>query len=237
MHALRYRFWFCRYAGLTANLRSLRSRIEMTQRPLLLVEDDPALIPALVRTFKPYRACVTATTALDACAAIDQQLFCGLVVDVGLETPLAGLDVLRRFRERHPREPAMVFTGQMEREIIDAADDLRARLVMKSGATERLRAFGLECASSDVHDIDAVNDALRDLTRRARLSQVEVAPLVAALRGLRGEQCRQEQSIPLSTHKWRVGSLLKKTGHDSLECLTNAVLLDALKRASAPVPL
>jgi len=206
-------------------------------RAILVVDDDAMVLAAVVRLLKPYRPCVTAQSSQAAYAALDAQSFCGLVVDVGLESPRAGLDVLAHFRARQPGVPAMVLTGQLAEDIVAAADEARARLVLKGTSGDKVRSFGLECAGADLGEPEALAEVLGEYGARAGLSPVELATVHGALHGRRATWFKDNEGIALSTYKWRAGSALQKTGHDSLETLTNAIFLDALKRASAPLPI
>lgn len=201
----------------------------------LLVDDDEDVLRTLVRLLAPFRRCVTVSRADDACAILAERRFCGLIVDAALGGTRDGLRVLSAFRARQPSTPAMVFTALLGEDVVVAADDARARLVMKTvrvGGAERLRRFAIECMCADLDDVTAVSEVLADYSRRAQLSPAELATLHGALHGHRAASFKDKQGVPRSTYKWRVGSVLQKTGHDSLETLTLEIFWEALRRAS-----
>jgi DNA-binding response OmpR family regulator len=85
-----------------------------TIKRLLIVDDEPAILFAFSQYLKSPSLCIeTAETAEAALGLIDQRTFDAAIVDLSLAgaAQLAGLDIVRRLKERHPACLVLVVTA------------------------------------------------------------------------------------------------------------------------------
>jgi two-component system response regulator PhoP len=99
---------------------------------LLVVEDDPLALRAILRLVGD-RAAQVATSAAEARAAVPtSRAWSGLLVDAGLpEGPMAGIDIVREIRGTGPLIPSAIVTGRLERAVVQAGADLNAMVILK----------------------------------------------------------------------------------------------------------
>jgi two-component system KDP operon response regulator KdpE len=87
---------------------------------LLLVDDDPQIVRALVPALEVSGLCVTvATNGRDALAQVEKQSWDALVVDLGLPD-MDGKTVVRHLRHKSGT-PAIVISAQHSRKVVEAA--------------------------------------------------------------------------------------------------------------------
>ena len=90
---------------------------------VLIVEDDASVVRELLEAMSEHDvSVVTASNAETANALLDQQQFCGLVLDLILETG-SGFDVLHHLSRNKIRVPTVVMTSKLPsyvREMLDA---------------------------------------------------------------------------------------------------------------------
>ena len=90
---------------------------------VLIVEDDPAILSDLREAMSAHDiAVMSASNAETANALLDQHAFCGLVLDLVLETG-SGFDVLHHLSRKKIHVPTVVMTSKLPsyvREMLDA---------------------------------------------------------------------------------------------------------------------
>lgn len=114
----------------------------------LVVEDEPYVGRALLRLVRPFGEGVLARTVRAAKGQLASTVpWRAFLIDLGLPDG-SGLDVLRAVREAFPRAPAMVLTGRVEAELINAVHDLGAQYTVKPIDERRVQRFLEEVAAS-----------------------------------------------------------------------------------------
>ena len=113
----------------------------MRTRTFLVVEDNRALARSIARVLKKYGDAIHAGSVREANLALAAHSeFTAIIVDIRLPDG-SGLEVLRKVRARYPNHPALVLTGYLERDYINAAFDMDADYVVKPFKAERLHQF------------------------------------------------------------------------------------------------
>ena len=124
-----------------------RAEGPMSEARFLVLEDDPPIARRLARLVRAHGVPVVAGSVREAISALDEGgPLSGLILDVGLPDG-SGLDVLAHDRKTHPTTPALVLTGDTERETINAAYSLGAAYLVKPvelKAIERFLARAIE---------------------------------------------------------------------------------------------
>ena len=135
--------------------------------------------------------------------------FSGLLIDVQLPDG-NGIAVLRSFRDEGCFAPAVIITGFDDRATVDAAFDLRARLLLKGdGFDWRLHEFLRDAATP----LEArLEPRLRGWAVRYRFTPTEVAILRSAALGMLPEQVTLQLRITQGTRRNHVKHILAKTG-------------------------
>lgn len=79
----------------------------------ILVLDDEEVICEVIEEAlaKQDYEVKSAYTGEEAIALIEKEAFDLLLVDLKLPTPISGVEVIKRFKECHPRSKVMVITG------------------------------------------------------------------------------------------------------------------------------
>ncbi len=193
----------------------------------LIVDDDPADARTIERVFGKYRRVRIATTAAQARAALEEpEVWAGVVLDVMLPDG-SGLDVLAFLRGRHPLLPVLVLTGHFEADVANRSQALRAECVFKPATLENFRAFIDKALAVDAVSNDRVARAVAELALRLDLQPREMNVLAFAVAEVPRAAMSIELGISENTLKSQIKSLLKKTGHASLNDLARDVLLSA----------
>ena len=90
---------------------------------VLIVEDDPSIVRGLRDAMASHDiVVVSASDAATATSLLDQQRFCGLVLDLVLASG-SGFDVLHHLRTHNINVPTVVMTSKLPsyvREMLDA---------------------------------------------------------------------------------------------------------------------
>jgi DNA-binding response OmpR family regulator len=109
---------------------------------ILVVDDDAILGRSLAGIIQQYGGDVTvvgsARLAMEQIANV--AAWTALILDVSLPDG-SGLDVLRRARAADPSVPALILTGFLDRDVPNAAFDLRAEYLVKPASATQLNAF------------------------------------------------------------------------------------------------
>ncbi len=183
----------------------------------LIVDDNDLVRRALTFVLHKYGECRVAASAMDAeqhiASGVDWD---GFVIDVRLGDG-SGLDVLARARRSHAKTPAVVLSGNLDREVVNRAAVLDARFVCKPCGLEELAPF-----LSDVL-LRTTGDRIYAATERARhrwgLSPREVEIVEAVLRGRSRDEYLEESGITSNTFKTHVRNLLEKADYENLSSL------------------
>ncbi|MBI2898466.1 MAG: response regulator transcription factor [Deltaproteobacteria bacterium] len=208
----------------------------MASGSFLIVDDDPADARAVTRVFSKYRPVQVAPTAAQARAALEQpdEVWAGVVLDVLLPDG-SGLDVLAYLRGRHPLLPVLVLTGRFDAEVANRAQALRAECVFKPATIDNFKAFIDSALAVDAGSNRRVARAIAELAGRLNLPAREMNILAYAVAEVPRAAISSELELSENTLKSQIRSLLKKTGHSSLNDLARDVLLDGLGAKSADV--
>lgn len=202
------------------------------EETILVVEDDEAAARAVMRALRPFRPVTCAATAAEARnVLLGAPPLCGAVFDVRLPDG-NGLELLALARGRMRRLPLLVLTGEVTPQVLYAAYDHGAELLLKGDAFRRLHAFGLSCAIAAMEPDELVRQALVETSTRFGLTPAEVEVLHGALHGRRAEWFARERGMPVPTYKSRVASLLRRAMADSIDALIREVFWDALRDAA-----
>lgn len=198
---------------------------DLMRSRFLVVDDDVAVRRAIARIVRRHGESVAAATLQDAVAILrDGSVWTGFVFDVQLPDG-SGLDLLAQARAAHPMTPAMVLTGNMEKSVVNAAYDLRARCVIKPVVTERIEQFLRDAVSLDRR----VGRSLEEWVWRYGLSEAEANLLRRAALGESKGTIAARRDTSKETIRKQVASLLAKTGDDSLQGAANRVLRDVAR--------
>jgi DNA-binding NarL/FixJ family response regulator len=140
----------------------------------------------------------------------------GFVIDVGLGDG-SGLDVLASARHTHKKTPAVILSGQLDRDAVNRAAILDARFVCKPCGTSELAPFVSDVLARTTGD--RVYAATERARHRWRLSPREAEILEFALRGRPREEYVDLMGISVNTYKTHVRKLLDKADYDNLSSL------------------
>lgn len=98
-------------------------------RSVLVVDDDPHVVDALRAELEARQIKVEAAgDARSACALLDEQRFCGLILDVVL-TNGNGFDVLRHLDRTGMVVPTVVITQKLPAYVREMLDEEQVKLV------------------------------------------------------------------------------------------------------------
>lgn len=183
----------------------------------LIVDDNDLVRRALSYVLHRYGHCRVAASASDAEQHIASGIeWAGFVIDVRLGDG-SGLDVLASARRLHADTPAVVLSGNLDRDAVNRAAVLNARFVCKPCGTEELAPF-----LSDVL-LRRTGDRIYAAAERARhrwgLSPREVEIVEAALRGRSRDEYLDDSGISPNTFKTHVRNILEKADYENLASL------------------
>jgi DNA-binding response OmpR family regulator len=138
-----------RYLGAAARLR------------ILVVEDDPGFGRCIARIVD--RCAGDATVVHTVRSAIEELgdvvAWTALIADVSLPDG-SGLDILKRWRTLQGAVPALILTGLLDRDVANAAFDLRAQYLVKPATTSQLEQF-LRLIQSSADDLSCFEGGVR----------------------------------------------------------------------------
>jgi DNA-binding NarL/FixJ family response regulator len=192
-------------------------RKSVARTRFLLLEDDARLARAIALHLRPYCEIVIAGAVGEGLRALEERSvrWFGFIVDLGLPDG-SGLDVLRRARKTHPSTPALVFTGSIESEYINAAFRVGARYLVKDETNgvdgDELVRFVLGALPLS----NRLETGALDWGTRYGLTMAEVDLLIGAALGEDRETLAMRRNSSLGTVKVQIGSLLRKTGDRSV---------------------
>jgi CheY-like chemotaxis protein len=123
---------------------------------VLLVDDDPVLVRVLQHCLSSSElSVISSPTAAEATELINKEGFTALIADA-----LPGYEeLIRYFRQRNPRAPAMILTGGISPEQDEAARQAGAELVLfKPNGVEALKQSVLDLVVAAHQSIKSLND-------------------------------------------------------------------------------
>ena len=184
---------------------------------ILIVEDEPSLSTALVRTTEAYFAPVTTSSVRAAIDAVEGgEDVCAAIVDIGLPDG-TGLDVVTALRRRRPDVPILVLTGSNDPATINHAQLLRAEYVVKPFFSDNVARF-VQRAVARKPSVE-VEKLLAVVTRVASdhsLSAREQQILTSVVEGVPRRRLAEVLGVSENTVKSQVRTLLDKLGLTSL---------------------
>jgi DNA-binding NarL/FixJ family response regulator len=183
----------------------------------LLVDDDKLIRTSFARALRRYGEATCAASATEAVALIGSVPFDGFVIDVNLPDG-SGLEVLARVRELRGDTPAVVFSGSLDRRVINHASTLGARFVCKPCGEEELVPFLFDVRR--LRAMDRTGAATERARERWALSPRETEILGVALRGESRDEYVRKSGITLNTFKTHVRRLLEKSDYRNLASLS-----------------
>lgn len=187
---------------------------------ILCLEDDRLMATAIQFALRDHDVVLTTTTR-DAMAKIDSHSFDAWLLDVALPDG-SGIDVLSWARGRGHLTPALVMTGQSERDTPNIAQVLGAEFIYKPYSKANLEAFLRRSLQSGGSDL-LVAKATR-LAGTHKLTTRETEVLVAFARGVSRRALTMELGVKENTLKSTIRRLLRRTGHPTLGDLLRTLL-------------
>jgi DNA-binding NtrC family response regulator len=106
---------------------------------VLIVDDDPSVVDALRLVMPPEVEIASAADAAGAMALLDSRKFCGLVLDLVLETG-SGFDVLRHMETQKLSIPTVVITTKLPTYLREMLHQNQVKLVFPKPIEPRLLA-------------------------------------------------------------------------------------------------
>lgn len=106
---------------------------------VLIVDDDPSVVEALRRVLPADIEVASAADAATATALLDQRPFCGLVLDLILDTG-TGFDVLRHMELKELSIPTVVITTKLPSYVQEMLNEQQVKLVFPKPIEPRLLA-------------------------------------------------------------------------------------------------
>jgi DNA-binding NarL/FixJ family response regulator len=184
----------------------------ISEKQVVLVEDDPSQRRAFVRSLAGYQvyAVATAEEALERLRTSEP--VAAAVIDLGLPG-MSGLELLEQIRPARPTLPVVLLTGLLDRECINRACRLGAWYLCKPVTGSELAQVVSQIHRFEVHPPRA---ELSALIVKHGLSRRESQVLALALEGLRRDVIRTRLGIRETTVKKTVARLLRKCGASSL---------------------
>lgn len=114
----------------------------------LVVEDEPKAAQGLARWVRAHGVAIVAGSASAATVLLaESSYWSGFLFDVGLPDG-SGIDVLAAARPAHPTTPALMLTGNTDRETISAACLLGAAYLVKPFTREPIERFLLDATAA-----------------------------------------------------------------------------------------
>ena len=195
----------------------------------MIVEDERKAAQALERFFRRYRAATVVGSVSEAKALLEEaRSWTGLVLDIGLPDG-SGIEVADAARKRYPLVPMLVLTGRNDPRLINRSHELRAEFVCKPWSDADLAGFARRAIAFERVPKERLAWVIEELARQCALTPREIDLVAAAVaQDTTRQELREQLGVSENTLKSQVRHLLGKTGHDSLDALTKALLRDAL---------
>ena len=190
----------------------------------LVIDDEPIAARAISQVLGRFGDVTTASSSAEARALVlGRPTWSGLVIDLWLPDG-SGLDVLACLREHLPFAPAILLSGDLAPEAVNAAYALDAKCLCKPCPTEHLRQFATEALLAEREVPGRIVKAVRDLAARHALTPAQTEILLSAVRGIDRASIVASRHVSENTHKTQVRGMLRKTRTLSLGELRDRVL-------------
>jgi DNA-binding NarL/FixJ family response regulator len=188
----------------------------------LVLEDEPPIARTLARLVRAYGTPVVAGNVQEGIRALaDRGDWSAFIIDVGLPDG-SGLDVLAHARPAHPTTPALILTGDTERETINTAFGLGAVYLVKPIDSHAIERF-LSGASGAGFSTRAER-VVHAWTKRYGLSEAEADVLRRAVLGEDSNTLAAARDSSEETIAEHVASILRLAGDASLPAAVGRVL-------------
>jgi DNA-binding NarL/FixJ family response regulator len=186
--------------------------VSIPDKPVLIVEDDPAQRRGFIRSLAGYNAQGVGTAEEAMERLLGDESIAVAVIDVGLPG-MSGLELLEQLRPIRPALPVVLLSGLLDRECINRACRLGAWYLCKPVTASELAHVVGQVHHFEVHPPRA---ELTALIVKHGLSRRESQVLSLAIEGLRRDVIRSRLGIRETTVKKTVARLLRKCGASSL---------------------
>lgn len=198
----------------------------------LVVEDHPQIGSTIQRALARHGQAELVETRAQALARIADNVFDGVVADVGLPDG-SGFDVVREVKRVTPNVPVLILSGEVDHGRLREADAHDATYLLKPPALSDLDRFATrvkEAAAVASERVDLVVDRWAE---RHTLSGAETSILRISAHGVRRSELAERRGVEPSTVKKQVQFLLAKTGDESLQACVSRLLREALIEGGA----
>lgn len=200
----------------------------MTPR-ILVVEDEPLQANAIVRALRLAGAEGVVAHTLEAAAEVlSTTRVDALTVDLGLPDG-DGFTLLESSAARPL--PALVISGELDRELLRRAHALGAAYVQKPLGVDELAAFVTRVRRGHRDAEASVRHVADEWAVRYRLTTAETEVLHARAGGASRGELAAARSVTSATIDRQVKDLLGKTGDTTLDAAVARLLREALSRS------
>jgi DNA-binding NarL/FixJ family response regulator len=196
---------------------------------ILVVEDEPLASVGIVRLAnRAGRAFLAPTVAAAKRALAVIEHWGAFVIDLGLPDG-SGMEVLAFAREVHLRTPALIVTGNISPEVVNAAFDLRAGCLAKPLESARLTRFFQEAAARPAGSFDRVQETVRIWAAASALSLGEADVLFKAANGASREEIAESRGASPLTVIDQERRIQEKLGDASFQDVVVRLLREAAR--------
>jgi DNA-binding NarL/FixJ family response regulator len=194
----------------------------MGDERFLVLEDESQAARQLARIVRAYGLPFVAGSASAAIALLAEfGHWSGFLFDVGLPDG-SGLHVLAGARPAHPTTPALILTGNTERETIHAACRLGARYLVKPFSKEPIERFLLDASKAGLSA--RVERVVHAWAERYRISAAHMDVLRRSALGQDRGMLPAARDCSEQTIDKHVTNLLRRTGDASLHAAVERLL-------------
>ncbi|MCA9528520.1 MAG: response regulator transcription factor [Myxococcales bacterium] len=196
----------------------------------LIIEDEPGLARSLARQLIRHRPVSVVHSLAEARDKLrSKPEWTGVVLDLVLPDG-HGLDLLAEIRENHRGcLPVLVLTGELNREIVNRVQSLRAEYVCKPASADNLLPFIERSLAQERVGNEAVGASVTSIAARFKLTRRETELLSLAVDGLSRRELAEALGVRENTVKAQVRSILKKSGARSIATLAQDVLKGSVR--------
>lgn len=195
----------------------------------LVVESDEHTADVLSRTCRAFRSVLTMSSTAAALELIRQKRrWAGVITEIDFPGGSSGFEVVKAARGLSPLLPVLVVTSNNTPQTINQAHSLRAELLCKPTSRQAVRTFLWRAVALERVGSERISSVIESMIRRSHLTPREAEILAAAVGGVQRKTLADELGTTENTLKTQVRTLLKKTGHASLDELTRPIMQEAL---------
>lgn len=202
----------------------------MAKDGLLIVEDDPVAAHTLWRIVRDLRPVRVAHSVAEARAELDaNKSWLGFILDVNIgDARETGFDLLEQARKVYKHTPALMITGQIERDAVRRAYAVRAELICKPFETVDVLRFVQRASLAAVDASGRLQAEIERVVGACQLTPAQAETLIDAVIGTPRGQMIRDRGVSENTFKEHVRSLLRRTGARNLDQLALTILRAAL---------